>query len=550
MISFVQDVGLFARGYKVSEVAVDQATTAIILHRILTQPNFTIMTLRNIFVFAGLATCAVAQTTFTLSGCHSHDGQEYCYLPNGSEVPFTRTGTTATATTAPVTTAPASADASQTSVAIPASVTACHTHDGGAQYCQASGTEYEVLETPAITPLPESYSDCHGHGGGSIYCIASDGSEVSIALEGSEHTDEAGHGEGDHDHDAEAEGETSKGNCHFHGTVEHCTGGSSSPATCERVDRDYNTGLRIGLIFVILVTSGFAVFAPMIIERFSKMTLNSILFTILKQFGTGIIISTAFVHLLSHAEMQFANECLGPLMYEGTTTAIAMAGVMLSFLVEYIGNRLVARRNAGAITPVDSEQLSETSPKGSTHAAPIAPDTYIAALGHAHSNNMHPDSHFSVAVMESGIVFHSILIGITLNVTPNSYYTTLFIVILFHQMFEGLALGTRIAALKSSTSFLTKVLMAGIFTLITPIGMAIGVGVLQHFNGNDPATIVAIGTLDALSAGILLWVGLVEMLAHDWMGGDMARAGWVKALVGGVSLVAGLILMSVLGKWA
>merc|ERR1712098_647936 len=147
-----------------------------------------------------------------------------------------------------------------------------------------------------------------------------------------------------------------------------------------------------------------------------------------------------------------------------------MGGVFLAFLVEYIGNRLVSRRNA---------------------------------------------------VMESGIVFHSILIGITLNVTPNSYFTTLFIVILFHQMFEGLALGTRIAALKSSTSFLTKVLMAGVFTLITPIGMAIGVGVLQHFNGNDPATIVSIGTLDALSAGILLWVGLVEMLAHDWMWGDM-----------------------------
>lgn len=106
------------------------------------------------------------------------------------------------------------------------------------------------------------------------------------------------------------------------------------------------------------------------------------------------------------------------------------------------------------------------------------------------------------------------VIGITLSVTPNSFYTTLFVVILFHQMFEGLALGTRIAALKSSTSFLTKTLMAAIFTLITPVGMAIGVGVLQKFNGNDPATIVAIGTLDALSAGILLWVGLVEMLAQ------------------------------------
>lgn len=143
-----------------------------------------------------------------------------------------------------------------------------------------------------------------------------------------------------------------------------------------------------------------------------------------------------------------------------------------------------------------------------------------------------------------------LVIGITLNVTPDSYYTTLFVVILFHQTFEGLALGTRIAGLPHSTCSVIKFLMAGVFTLITPVGMAIGVGVLSHFNGNDPSTILAIGTLDALSAGILLWVGLVEMLAHDWMHGDMLSAGWLKAGVGIASLVVGLAVMSLLGKWA
>ncbi len=106
--------------------------------------------------------------------------------------------------------------------------------------------------------------------------------------------------------------------------------------------------------------------------------------------------------------MQFNSECLGALLYESTTTAVAMAGVFLSFLVEYIGNRLVARRNATAdATAVDSEQLSASS-KEVAQAVPRPEDTSIAALGHAHSNGMHPDSHFSVAVMEAGIVFHSI----------------------------------------------------------------------------------------------------------------------------------------------
>jgi zinc transporter 1/2/3 len=138
--------------------------------------------------------------------------------------------------------------------------------------------------------------------------------------------------------------------------------------------------------------------------------------------------------------------------------------------------------------------------------------------------------------MESGVIFHSIctflpfilalsttrivltilttVIGINLSVTPNSFYNTLFVVIIFHQMFEGIALGIRIAGLKSGTSTLIKFIMAGAFTVITPIGMAIGVAVLDTFNGNDPTTIVTTGTLNALSAGILLWVGLVEMLAQ------------------------------------
>ena len=75
----------------------------------------------------------------------------------------------------------------------------------------------------------------------------------------------------------------------------HCTGGSSETATCERVNRDYNIRLRIGLLFVMLVTSAIGVFTPILIANY--VSPNNIAFTILKQFGTGVIISTAFVHV-------------------------------------------------------------------------------------------------------------------------------------------------------------------------------------------------------------------------------------------------------------
>jgi len=40
---------------------------------------------------------------------------------------------------------------------------------------------------------------------------------------------------------------------------------------------------------------------------------------------------------------------------------------------------------------------------------------------------------------------------------------------------------------------------------------AIGLGVLEEFNDNDPRTTWEIGILDDISAGILAWVGLVQM---------------------------------------
>lgn len=80
--------------------------------------------------------------------------------------------------------------------------------------------------------------------------------------------------------------------------------------------------------------------------------------------------------------------------------------------------------------------------------------------------------------------------------------------------------------------------------------MAIGIGVLNSFHGNDKATIIAIGTLDAFSAGILVWTGFVQMWSNDWLYGDLRDAGAVQTCLGGFALVSGLVAMSVLGKWA
>jgi zinc transporter 1/2/3 len=76
-------------------------------------------------------------------------------------------------------------------------------------------------------------------------------------------------------------------------------------------------------------------------------------------------------------------------------------------------------------------------------------------------------------------------------------------VVIFHQFFEGLALGARIALLDFASKW-TPWIMGLAFTFITPIGIAIGVGVHENFSANGKAPLLSVGILNSISAGILV----------------------------------------------
>lgn len=420
-----------------------------------------------------------------------------------------------------VTTTSSSVSVSNSTVSVQTTaVTDCHFHDS-VQYCiNGYGVEGSIVPAPTNTDTaPTSYEECHSHDS-DVFCIYQ-GNEVQfVSL----------------DEDLESTGTSSGGkNCHFHAGVEHCVGESADSETCERVDRDYNIPLRIGLLFVILVTSAIGSFGPIVLHSWFKLSTDGIIITIIKQFGTGVIISTVFVHLITHAQLMWSNTCLH-LEYEGTGGAITMAGILIAFLVEYIAHRVLKNRVKSTESEPTSSQADEKE------IADVSSSEYTP---HGISVN----DKISVMVMEAGILFHSVLIGVILVVAGDSFFITLFIVIVFHQFFEGLALGSRIVGIENA-KMSVKLLMATAFSLITPIGMAIGIGVLNKFNGNNPATIIALGTLDSFSAGILLWTGLIEMWSHDWLHGNLANSSFLITCASLFSLIVGMLLMSVLGNWA
>lgn len=82
------------------------------------------------------------------------------------------------------------------------------------------------------------------------------------------------------------------------------------------------------------------------------------------------------------------------------------------------------------------------------------------------------------------------------------------------------------------------------YALVTPIGIAIGIGVRNTFQANDPSTILTIGILNSLSAGVLLYGALVNLIAKDFLAGQMLEVSNARLGVALISMFVGAALMS------
>lgn len=106
--------------------------------------------------------------------------------------------------------------------------------------------------------------------------------------------------------------------------IRHCVSPGESEVSdqqrCNRIDRDYDIGVRVGTLFAILVTSMIGrrhnsvprrlfvltmlqgVFSPIFLASYARNRRTRDAFMFVKQFGVGVIISTAFVHVSTHVQ--------------------------------------------------------------------------------------------------------------------------------------------------------------------------------------------------------------------------------------------------------
>lgn len=152
-------------------------------------------------------------------------------------------------------------------------------------------------------------------------------------------------------------------------------------------------------------------------------------------------------------------------------------------------------------------------------------------------------------ILEFGVMFHSIIIGLNLGVV-GSEFGTLYVVLVFHQSFEGLGIGARMSAIPfKPRSWLPWILCAA-YGLTTPISIAIGLGLRTTYNSGSFTANVVSGVLDSMSAGILIYTGLVELLARDFLFNPLRTKDNKRLTFMLVCVFLGAGLMSLLGKWA
>ncbi|KAF2013959.1 Zip-domain-containing protein [Aaosphaeria arxii CBS 175.79] len=389
----------------------------------------------------------------------------------------------------------------------------------------------------------------------------------------------------------------------------------------------YNLSLHVGALFIILFVSTTGCAFPVLVLKFPRLRIPATFLFSVRHFGTGVLIATAFVHLLPTAFISLGNPCLSDFWterYQAMPGAIALAAIFFVTLVEMVfspgrhacgSNEGVTAVSRGTHNHNHQHAHNSTDPDDNTGrrdraVSPIrsiAPDETMRTRGgplrgrhdsisrtlsrmgeesqaldiiefrrretlraeektfdydvedsdrNQPLSGLTPEQEHKKAVMqcfllEMGILFHSIFIGMSLSVSVGSEFVILLIAIIFHQTFEGLALGARISMIDWPEKAIQPWIMALAYGCTTPLGQAIGIATHTLYSPDSEIGLIVVGVMNAISAGLLVFASLVELMSEDFL----SDASWhvlrgKKRFWACVLVFMGAFLMSLVGAWA
>lgn len=322
-------------------------------------------------------------------------------------------------------------------------------------------------------------------------------------------------------------------------------------------DNDYNghLGARISSIFVILfVSSAFTVF-PIVSQRMPTWKIPESVYVFARYFGTGVILATAFVHLLDPAYKRIGPKtCVGVSGYWGEYSwcaAIVLASVAIIFLLDlaaevYVEHKYGIHKDEEA-TNVFLQQATPSDQSPQKETAGVA--TWASEDETVIAERSFRQQIAAFLLLEFGIIFHSVIIGLNLGVT-GSEFATLYPVLVFHQSFEGLGIGARMSAIPFGKHTWLPWILCALYGLTTPVSIAIGLGVRTTYAPGSKVSLIIQGVLNAISAGILIYTSLVELLARDFLFDPDRTKRRSKLLFMVSCTLLGAGIMALIGKWA
>jgi len=359
--------------------------------------------------------------------------------------------------------------------------------------------------------------------------------------------------------------------------------------------------IGIPLIFIL----GFAgVLIPSLISRlFPKFGLvKKVYFSFFNGLAAGIILAVGWIHSVPDSQSNLGDVLTNDSMTDQYSwyTFIALMGCLITFTCEEViemlagccGLKNVHSHGAGGmeiveskvhphsngteehceeehtadgscpLQPLNEEPDVRTSSSSSEEETEQEEDQDTEKKGESKRNEKDIESQAPVEATVSelgtapltkmfvcfiGLSLHNVFVGLALGIADNDLQ--LFIALIFHQFFEGLGMGARIAMANLRSLPIVLVLDLG-FACVVSIAIAVGIGIKSVVENHQETYEIIDGTFQGLSGGILVYVALVHMIRTYAETGVTGKALEYHRVASYVGLLLGAAIMAVIGIWA
>ncbi|WOG89069.1 hypothetical protein DCAR_0208305 [Daucus carota subsp. sativus] len=309
--------------------------------------------------------------------------------------------------------------------------------------------------------------------------------------------------------------------------------------------------LKLISIFIIFFTSVIGISLPVLFARFfqGKPAYDKAVLLI-KCFAAGVILSTSLVHVLPDAFNALADCQVSshhPWKDFPFSGLVTLVGVLMALLVDLTASSHVdshSERDVSEYKPIGAAEMKCCGGKVVEREADLESEERMSVAEEEMAVRVSQ-------VLEIGIIFHSVIIGVTMGMSQNKCtIRPLVAALAFHQIFEGMGLGGCIA--QAGFSFGTTAYMCLMFSVTTPMGIVLGMLVffVTGYDDHSSNALIIEGLLGSLSSGILIYMALVDLIALDFFHNKLMNSEIFLKKVSFLALFLGSTFMSILALWA